>query len=76
LVTELKEKVGELNNQLLAQKETSNASQNQVIYLKKQLEDSHERLQESNKLIANNQEVKTLFNHLNVTFFLFTIIYR
>lgn len=62
LVTELRLKLGETENQLLTSKEVNNSANIQIMSLKKNLEDAQVRLQESNKLIASNQEVITYLN--------------
>ena len=73
-MTELRLKLGESENQLLTAKEVNNSSNIQIVALKKNLEDAQVRIQESNKLIASNQEVSLLKFPLTIISIIFIII--
>eukprot|EP01038_Epipyxis_sp_PR26KG_P013519 gene13519-18137_t len=62
LINELRMKLNENDNQIVVLKESNNTNEIHTLSLKKQLEEAQERIQESNKIIASNQDVISFLN--------------
>ena len=57
LVNDLKQRVADYEREISSKKDSNHNLSVQIESLKKQLEDAFARIAESNKVIANNQEV-------------------